>query len=327
MLEAMASGIPVVQPSHGAFPELIKLSGAGLLCQPNDPSDLADKLHSLLSDQALQRQLSEAGVNAAKRHFTTEEMARNNAAVFYQYLNQKVSMQNHTTQRTDMKSDVQLVLDNVTKTYQGPQDVTVLKGISLALQGGEAMAITGPSGSGKSTLLHLLGTLDMPSSGSVQINGKNVEGMNELSLAKFRNQVIGFVFQDHHLMPQYSVLQNVLLPTKAFRRQSEGDLERAEGLLEKVGLSHRLQHTPAEVSGGERQRVAIARALINRPSLLLCDEPTGNLDQDTARAVTEVLFDLHQSEQNILIVVTHNPELAALFPRQISLQKGLSVPV
>ena len=187
---------------------------------------------------------------------------------------------------------------------------------------GQRLALTGPSGSGKSTLLHLIGTLDTPSGGTIEINSENPFELSEPRLAKFRNRVIGFVFQDHHLLPQYSVLENVLMPTLAFKRRDAEIEVRARALLEGVGLSHRLSHRPAALSGGECQRVAVARALINRPSLLLCDEPTGNLDRSTADTVATLLFELHQAEQNILIVVTHNLELAGRFERRFELVNG-----
>lgn len=202
------------------------------------------------------------------------------------------------------------------------RSVEVLRGISFEMTQGQRLALTGPSGSGKSTLLHLIGTLDTPSGGTIAINGENPFEFTEPRLARFRNRVIGFVFQDHHLLPQYSVLENVLIPTLAFKRRDAEIEVRARALLEGVGLSHRLSHRPAALSGGECQRVAVARALINRPSLLLCDEPTGNLDRSTADAVTSLLFELHQAEQNILIVVTHNLELATRFERRFELADG-----
>jgi lipoprotein-releasing system ATP-binding protein len=200
--------------------------------------------------------------------------------------------------------------------------VEVLRGISFKMTQSQSLAITGPSGSGKSTLLHLLGTLDKPSAGSITINGTDPFSLPEPELARFRNQVVGFVFQDHHLLPQYSVLENVLIPTLAFRRKNDAAEKRARQLLERVGLAPRLDHRPAELSGGERQRVAVARALINRPSLLLCDEPTGNLDHVSANTVASLLFELHREEQNILIVVTHSLELAARFERRFELKEG-----
>ena len=207
-----------------------------------------------------------------------------------------------------------------------PANIEVLRDVSFEMAQGQSLAITGPSGSGKSTLLHLIGTLDFPSSGQIKINEIDPFGIPEPQLARFRNRVIGFIFQDHHLLPHYSVLENVLMPTMAFKdRESRKGFpanRRALDLLERVGLSDRLSHRPAELSGGERQRVAVARALINQPSLLLCDEPTGNLDRATAEAVASLLLELHQSEQNILIVVTHSLELAGRFGRRFELEGG-----
>ena len=200
--------------------------------------------------------------------------------------------------------------------------VEVLRGVSLSLAPGAALAVTGPSGSGKSTLLHLIGTLDRPSSGKIEIDGSEPHALPEHQLARFRNATVGFVFQEHHLLPQYSVLENVLLPTIPFGRDARDAEGRASELLERVGLSHRLEHRPAELSGGERQRVAVARALVNRPRLLLCDEPTGSLDRAAADAVAELLFDLHRNEGNILIVVTHSLELAARLERRVELREG-----
>lgn len=205
--------------------------------------------------------------------------------------------------------------------------VKVLQGISFEMQEGQALAVTGPSGSGKSTLLHLIGTLDTPTSGKIEINNQDPSSFSEPGLAKFRNQEIGFVFQDHHLLPQYSVLENVLIPTMAFKNDGEDWESRAAVLLAKVGLSDRIEHRPAELSGGEKQRAAIARALINNPKIVLCDEPTGNLDRNTASSVADLFFELHQEEKNILIVVTHNLELAKRFERRFELQAGKCVEV
>lgn len=187
---------------------------------------------------------------------------------------------------------------------------------------GQSLAVTGPSGSGKSTLLHLIGTLDKPNAGSIRIGDTDPFSLPEPELAKFRNSVIGFVFQDHHLLPQYSVLENVLIPTLAFKHKNGNVEERAKALIARVGLTSRLDHRPAELSGGERQRVAVARALINRPLLLLCDEPTGNLDQATANSVASLLFELHREEQNMLIIVTHSLELASRCARRFELKEG-----
>lgn len=211
-----------------------------------------------------------------------------------------------------------LKVSNLHKSFGSVQ---VLRGISFSVSAGASVAITGPSGSGKSTLLHLIGTLAAPSSGRIAINNVNPFDLPERELARYRNAVIGFVFQEHHLLPQYSVLENVLVPTLAFKEKSDAT-PRARELLQRVGLTHRLTHRPGELSGGERQRVAIARALINRPGLLLCDEPTGNLDNATAETIINLLFEMHRVEQNILIVVTHNLEFASRFQHHLRLAEG-----
>ena len=216
-----------------------------------------------------------------------------------------------------------LKVSDIYKNFgKGENPIEVLRGVSFEMAQSQSLVITGPSGSGKSTLLHLIGTIDRPSSGTIEIDGKDPFTLPEPQLARFRNKVIGFVFQEHHLLPQYSVLENVLIPTMAFKNRNRAAGERARELLQRVGLTDRLNHRPAELSGGERQRVAVARALINQPSLLLCDEPTGNLDHATADAVSSLLLELHQAEQNILIVVTHSLELAARFERRFELING-----
>jgi lipoprotein-releasing system ATP-binding protein len=210
-------------------------------------------------------------------------------------------------------------------TRSGP--LSVLRDINLTLDRGEAVAIMGPSGSGKSTLLHLLGTLDRPTGGQVTLDGTDPFALTESELSSFRNRRIGFVFQDHHLLPQCSVLENVLIPTLVSRGTDPQQTEAyARSLLERVGLGDRLDHRPAELSGGERQRVAVARALVLRPTLLLADEPTGNLDRKNARVVGELLLNLHRDENNILIVVTHSSELAKLFPQCWQMNDGTLVP-
>lgn len=197
----------------------------------------------------------------------------------------------------------------------------VLRGLSLSLNRGEAVAIMGPSGSGKSTLLHILGTLDRPTSGTVRLADSDPFTLSEPALADFRNRHIGFIFQDHHLLPQCSVLENVLIPTLA-SRSTQADVDWARQLLERVGLKDRLEHRPAELSGGERQRVAVARALIHHPVLLLADEPTGNLDRHTAAAIGELLLDLHRRENTILVAVTHSTDLARTLPRRMEMLDG-----
>ena len=203
---------------------------------------------------------------------------------------------------------------NLSKDYPTPRGpLPVLSGVSLKLSRGEAAAIMGPSGSGKSTLLHIIGALDTPTSGSITLDGANPFALDEKALAVFRNEKVGFVFQDHCLLPQCSVLENVLTPTLVSRSRNDS-AERARALLDQVGLSDRLDHRPAELSGGEKQRVALARALINDPVLLLCDEPTGNLDRRAADVVTSLLLELHARQNTILVVVTHSLELAAKLP-------------
>lgn len=216
-----------------------------------------------------------------------------------------------------------LNVEKITKEYPTrAEPLVVLRGASLALDHGENLAILGPSGSGKSTLLHIIGTLDQPSSGSVRLEGEDPFALDEPGLARFRNHKIGFVFQDHHLLPQCSVFENVLLPTLADDGSDPAVVERAKTLLDRVGLSHRLDHRPAELSGGERQRVAVARALIRKPVLLLADEPTGNLDRSTASSVGRLLLELCQEEQMMLIVVTHSQELADLMQRRYEINEG-----
>ena len=212
-----------------------------------------------------------------------------------------------------------LDVTDLSKEYATPRGpLSILAKVSLKLSRGEAAAIMGPSGSGKSTLLHILGALDTPSSGSVTLDGSNPFQLDEKRLAVFRNEKIGFVFQDHCLLPQCSVLENVLTPTLVSRSNSDRT-ERARMLLDQVGLTERLDHRPAELSGGEKQRVALARALINEPLLLLCDEPTGNLDRKASEVVGSMLLELHSRQNTILVVVTHSGELAAKFPLRFEL--------
>ena len=207
-----------------------------------------------------------------------------------------------------------LEVTGVSKHYPGPAGtISVLAGIDLRLDAGESLAIVGPSGSGKSTLLHILGALDPPSAGSVRVDGVDPYALDERQLAAFRNRRVGFVFQDHHLLPQCTVLENVLIPTLVAEGDGGASRARALELLDHVGLGHRLRHRPAELSGGEKQRVSIARALVRQPQLVLCDEPTGNLDHEATDAVADLLLDLHRRQRTILVVVTHNLDLARRF--------------
>jgi len=217
-----------------------------------------------------------------------------------------------------------LVVSNVSKQFPTRgEPLTVLRDVSLACQAGENVAILGPSGSGKSTLLHILGTLDRPTAGSVTLDGEDPFQLGEAELARFRNRHVGFVFQDHHLLPQLTVLENVLIPTLAEGRPDEALVARARDLLARVGLSERLEHRPAELSGGERQRVGVARALIRQPKLVLADEPTGNLDRTNALAVGRLLVDLQREERAILVAVTHSAELANLFQQRYEVDDGI----
>jgi ABC-type lipoprotein export system ATPase subunit len=208
------------------------------------------------------------------------------------------------------------------ETAAGP--VEVLKNVSLEVSRGESLAIIGPSGSGKSTLLNLIGTLDRPSAGEILLAGRNLAGMNDNELALVRNRKIGFVFQSHHLLPQCSVLENVLLPTLAAPEKTGGEkpAERAARLLKRVGLEPRMTHRPAQLSGGERQRVAVVRALINRPKLLLADEPTGALDRASAEELAKLLLELNREEGVTLIVVTHAIDLARKMGSVLELREG-----
>lgn len=214
-----------------------------------------------------------------------------------------------------------LEVSHVSKAYSTPRGhLSILEDVTFSLAPGDAAAITGPSGSGKSTLLYVLGALEPPSQGTVTLGGQNPFAMTPAAVATFRNQQIGFVFQDHSLLPQCSVLENVLVPTLVDGGRQTDDREFARQLIDRVGLSSRLDHRPSELSGGEKQRVAIARALIRRPRLVLCDEPTGNLDPNTAATVAALLLDLHRQQQTILIVVTHSTGLAAQYPIRFELR-------
>jgi lipoprotein-releasing system ATP-binding protein len=217
-----------------------------------------------------------------------------------------------------------LKVTDLSKEYPTPRGaLRVLSGVSFAMAPGDAAAIMGPSGSGKSSLLYILGGLEPPSSGTVTLDGRNPFALSPTELAAFRNTQVGFVFQDHCLLPQCTVLENVLIPTlvrhPGAKADSSADEARARQLIEQVGLVDRIEHRPAELSGGERQRVAIARALVREPRVLLCDEPTGNLDRVAADNVASVLLDLHRLKQTILIVVTHSASLAEKLPARFDL--------
>ncbi len=212
---------------------------------------------------------------------------------------------------------------NLTKVYgSGLGRVEVLKGADLEILAGEKVAIVGASGVGKTTLLHIIGTLDRPDSGQVLHFGVDVFSLPDLELSRFRNKKLGFVFQFHHLLPEFNALENTMLPALIEGRPTKEARELAEAILEKVGLSHRLTHRVSELSGGERQRVAIARALVLNPPVLLADEPTGNLDVKTAQGIVDLFLYINQAHATTLVVVTHNPELAAKMDRVFGLSNG-----
>jgi lipoprotein-releasing system ATP-binding protein len=214
-------------------------------------------------------------------------------------------------------------IEGLAKTYlMADRRLEVLRGIDLEIAQGEIVALTGPSGAGKSTFLHLLGTLDVPTRGSIRFDGEDVFERGEEGLATFRNETVGFVFQSHHLLPEFTALENAMMPG-LIRRIPRGEARRrAAGMLERVGLSDRLEHRPGELSGGEQQRVALARALSLSPRLLLADEPTGNLDPQTAEGIHALLVDLNRSLGITAVVVTHNERLAQALPRRLRLVEG-----
>lgn len=216
-----------------------------------------------------------------------------------------------------------LTVESLNKSYRaGAEKLHVLRDLSLQMRPGESLAVVGPSGSGKSTLLQILGTLDQPDSGSVRLDDTDPFVLDERQLAEFRNAKIGFIFQDHHLLPQLTVLENVLIPALASGSAGAADYARAEELIERVGLAERITHLPGQLSGGERERVAIARALFRDPVLILADEPTGNLDRRTAEKITDLLLELQRNSNAMLIAVTHSDQLAATLGRRAELVDG-----
>jgi len=214
----------------------------------------------------------------------------------------------------------------VHKSYwMGQKEIHVLRGASFSLRAGEMASLVGPSGVGKSTFLHVIGTLDPATQGSVLFEGRDAAEFEESELARFRNQTIGFVFQSHYLLPEFNALENAAMPALIHRSSRERALEQAREVLQLVGLGHRIDHKPGELSGGEQQRVALARALVLRPRLLLADEPTGNLDEETGEGIHQLLTELNQKLGIAAIVVTHNVRLADRMPRRLRLHEGLVV--
>jgi lipoprotein-releasing system ATP-binding protein len=229
-----------------------------------------------------------------------------------------------TTESVGAERPVIVSLKGVRKQYDHEgKTLEVLRGIDLTIRTGEMVCLWGPSGAGKSTLLHLIGTLDLPSAGTVELDGHMITALSASRVAALRNRAIGFVFQFHHLLPEFSALENVMMPGMIHGAMPKGELEeRARALLEEVKLSHRASHRPSELSGGEQQRVALARALTLRPKLLLADEPTGNLDTDNSARMHDLFHDLNERHGTTMVLVTHNPELSRSLPRVITMRDG-----
>ena len=305
LLEAMACGVPVVQPRHGAFPEMLAKTSGGILVEPGDAQSLAEGLYKLWKDPALRaRARTERHSTACAS--TTASADRPIACSRYRY-RAEVGM---CSQRR------RAALGKIVSRRRRAR-CRCLSDVSLSFAPGDAAAIMGPSGSGKSTLLYILGALEPPTTGTVTLGGVNAFSLSPRDLAAFRNKEIGFVFQDHCLLPQCSVHRE-RARAHAGRDQPMPAATRTHVFWSiRSGSSHRVTHLPGQLSGGEKQRVALARALVRRPRLLLCDEPTGNLDRASADSVASLLFELQRQQKAILIVVTHSADLAARFPHPL----------
>lgn len=335
ILEANASGVPVVQPEAGGFGETVRTTGGGVLYRP-DPTAPALALEQALRELLLNPQrlqdLAAAGRAGVERDFELSHIEHKTASLYRALLPtggsasaQQCEATTPAAEATTMTVRQPLVeVREVVKGFNAAAgEMPVLRGVNLRVDAGETVAICGPSGSGKSTLLNLIGALDVPDAGEVFISGQTLRGVNDTALAHLRNRTIGFVFQLHHLLPQLTALENVLLPALAEELgASRAVRERAQELLRRVGLAHRERHLPAVLSGGERQRVAVARALINRPRLLLADEPTGALDAAAARGLIDLLLELNRTEGVALLLVTHDDTVAGRMHRQLRMQDG-----
>ena len=308
-------------PGVARSSRLSSKTGGGVLVDPDDPDALAERTAFVMGRSRLRA--SDSAVAALRRRARAlhDRALGGSPDTCVRIAHERCIVSRIEGRRLGIARDAdRLRRRESLPTPRGP--LAVLSHVTFSLSPGEAAAITGPSGSGKSSLLYMLGALEPPSSGEITLGGQNPFALPARGLADFRNAQVGFVFQDHCLLPQCTVLENVLVPTLVAARNGHDDAQYARTLLEQVGLSPRLDHRPAELSGGEKQRVAIARALVRRPRLVLCDEPTGNLDQASASSVASLLLNLHKTHQNILIVVTHSDRLAAQFPIRFELSGG-----
>lgn len=315
IIEANACGVPVVQPDAGAFAEIVGQTGGGRIYSPNTPEALAEELRALLLSPERLHALGAAGREAVRGRFSLESVVARTEDIYRGLCEKKMDGE---------KNAPLLELAGINKAYADAGDQPpVLRGLSLSVEAGQTVAICGPSGSGKSTLLNLIGALDQPDDGMVRLGGQPLTELAEDELAALRGREIGFVFQLHHLLPQLTVLENVLLPTLALGgRADAAACERAHALLARVGLAQRAGYLPGQLSGGERQRAAVVRALINRPRLLLADEPTGSLDHSNARELVDMLCMLNAGEGVSVIMVTHDEELAGRMQVRYRLREG-----